>query len=173
MVESKPHPWFDQELKLNLTPCDSCGVSCDLLEKPAPTGEYVPGGDFEIKSRTDNVVLKHEDICESCLVLAKTAIILRPSLYKQGFSDPKPLLADFTSVKVLKGVINATVFWVLFDCLELLTRQAITISHPEDVGCIFSPSPQEHLLTPISGFGLHLRRSSERSQIRSQIPLEH
>ncbi|KAM6511368.1 hypothetical protein FALCPG4_016373 [Fusarium falciforme] len=110
MVESKPHPWFDQELKLNLTPCDSCGVSCDLLEKPAPTGEYVPGGDFEIKSRTDNVVLKHEDICESCLVLAKTAIILRPSLYKQGFSDPKPLLADFTSVKVSKGVINATVF---------------------------------------------------------------
>lgn len=162
MAKSKPHPWFDQVLKLNLNPCESCGALCDLFEKPSSTGEYVPGDYFEIKSRTKNVALNHGDICESCLVLAKTAIILRPSLYKQGISDSKPLLANFVNLGMSEGVINATVAWVLSDGLELLTRQFISISQPKDVSCILSPCLQVCSLTPMSGFSLRLNRSSER-----------
>lgn len=156
---------------LNEDPCKSCGALCDLFEKPSSTGEYVPGGDFEIKSRGKNVILNHQDICKTCLALAKAAIILRMSLYREGISDPKPLLAKFWDVRVSENVINATVSWLLRS--RLLTQKAITISQPKDVSCIFSSSPQEPLLTSISGFSLHLNRRSERRQIHCQIRAEY
>ncbi|KAI8671665.1 HET domain-containing protein [Fusarium keratoplasticum] len=137
MARSKSHPWFDQVLMLNEDPCKSCGALCDLFEKPSSTGEYVPGGDFEIKSRGKNVILNHQDICETCLALAKAAIILRMSLYREGISDPKPLLAKFWDVRVSENVINATVSWLLRGA-TLLTQKSITICQPKDASASIS-----------------------------------
>ncbi|RTE72266.1 hypothetical protein BHE90_013339 [Fusarium euwallaceae] len=130
MIDSKSHPWVDQILKLELNPCESCGAwYSHLLEKPASTGEYVRGGHFEIKSLIrGNIVLGREDVCDSCLILAKTTITLRLSLYTQGLSDFKDLMVCFDLVNLSEGVVNTTVSWYCGGGSNLLFRQAITIS---------------------------------------------
>ncbi|RSL91979.1 hypothetical protein CDV31_015361 [Fusarium ambrosium] len=115
---------------LELNPCESCGAwYSQLLEKPASTGEYVHGGQIEIKSLIrGNIVLGREDVCDSCLILAKTAITLRPSLYTQGLSDFKDLMVCFDLVNLSEGVVNTTASWYRGGGSNLLFRQAITVS---------------------------------------------
>ncbi|KAI8711550.1 HET domain-containing protein [Fusarium sp. LHS14.1] len=142
MVEPKPYPSVDQILKLELNLCESCGAwYSDLLEKPASSGEYVQGGNFEIKSLIrGNVVLGREDVCHSCLMLAKTAIMLRPSLHSQGLSDFRDLIVCFDLVKKSEGVVNTTVSWYRGGGSNLFFRKVITISELSDTSLLASIS---------------------------------